>query len=139
MKSSGVKTKVNKKKKLENLQKRRLAFLEETVKFYSQDPKKLRNVDDNGICYYAPRNKSPGCAIGRHLNVKVAKKLDKDGGGQVDIVKDWLPQKLKNLGLDFLQEVQRFHDCYRYWNNHGLSGMGEIELEDIKKLYCGSK
>lgn len=54
-----------------------------------------------------------------------------EGNGVHDIV---LPLRLENHSL-LLQELQRLHDCSRYWNDDvvgGFSSAGEYEIEMIQ-------
>lgn len=59
----------------------KLEFLEDTVKYYSENTN--RRCVNNVIvgCYYSPENAgkigiSDGCAIGRHLKDSLKEKLD---------------------------------------------------------------
>jgi hypothetical protein len=112
------------KKSIKQLQ---LEFLEDMVEYYSADPKKRRNYDEeHEVCQYLPISKeSEGCAIGRKISKRLAKKLDNfiglgddyGSGTSVDSdgVFELLPQKLQNLGQEFLIDIQKFHDEKEHW------------------------
>jgi hypothetical protein len=110
------------KKSIKQLQ---LEFLEEMVEYYSADPKKRRNYNETiEACQYHPASEeSEGCAIGRKVSKRLAKKLDNfiglgdDDGTSVKCngIFKLLPQKLQRLGKRFLIDIQDFHDEKDYW------------------------
>lgn len=139
---------------METLQEKRLEFLNETVGFYTNNP---RSITETGECIYSPTSKSVGCAIGRHIEDKdLCKQLDNHRSGglaatEIFYTFDLLPEKLKALGKDFLQDVQDLHDCDVYWANTdlhsinfnlpssskvGLSVSGKEKYRTIVKFYC---
>jgi hypothetical protein len=92
------------------IQKKRLRFLNETVKHFSANP---RGIGKLGGCSY-----ENGCAIGIHLTPSLCKKLDKLG----DVYSIYsegklnkLPKKLLKLGVGFLADVQLLHDGDHNW------------------------
>lgn len=125
------------------LQEKQLAFLDETVEYYSADTNR-RCVNGN-MCYYSPKTArkesvSEGCAVGRHLPADFANYLD----GRATIISVHgifgnpglyakLPDELKELGKDFLGGVQRLHDVSENWNANGLTKQGKRAVEVIKR------
>ncbi len=121
------------------MQQRRAEFLDEGVKYYSEDTKRRATNTLGGCEYLTKRGKK--CFIGRHitdfsllenLDLK-AHSLDNslwDGFCQV------LPTNVIELGLRFLIDVQHLHDCSSYWGKKGLSKEGIEALERIKAEYC---
>lgn len=110
------------------LSERRLAFLEDTVKHF--------NINNRGYkpdaCLYAE-----GCAIGRHLTERNAKTLDKWPDLIDNILKDYrakyIPKWMRELGADFLRQVQRLHDTSGNWDDDGLTDWGKKEYAQIKR------
>ena len=75
-----------------------------------------------------------GCAIGRHILDKgLCKKLDNMSNGSVilDEVFELLPDNLKELGKNFLFEIQKLHDNKYNWNADGLSEKGVVAKNNI--------
>lgn len=114
-----------------SLQQRQLDFLNDTIKFYGEDPSR-RAATPNGCKYRTEDNK--GCAIGRHLNDELAKKLDNATGPAVfkKEIFDSLPENLRALTQEFLIVIQQLHDSRRNWGTTGLSDIGEKEVTHIK-------
>ncbi len=127
---------------MEKIRQLRLDFLEETINHYNINNRCVTKTD---TCLYSPiKNKSKGCAIGRHIrDKKLCKKLDKFGilenSVNNDEVFDLLPKKLQRLGQSFLIEIQNLHDYTPNWNETGLSEQGKIAVKRIKKLFCYAK
>lgn len=112
----------------------RRKFLEETISFYNSTN---RALDEGGNCVYHPTKNSPGCAIGRHMSKEALEKVGRSSYAvSADIVYEWLPMWIKELGKDFLVEVQRLHDRFEYWEDTGLSERGEEYVSSIKNTYC---
>jgi hypothetical protein len=118
-------------------QEKQLAFLEDTASFYNLGN---RSYSPRIGCMYAPSSeRTPGCAIGRHLSPELQRKLDKmypdfSVGISAAEAFELLPDGLKDLGRQFLSGVQALHDTDTNWNNEGLSERGEMEVEKIRGL-----
>lgn len=118
---------------------KQLAFLEETIAHYNNTN---RCSDGNGNCRYSPetlglQGQSEGCAIGRKLSSELALELDDQWIYSVrdQPVFSKLPKELRELGADFLMEVQALHDGDSYWTATGLSRDGKIRVERIKEIF----
>ncbi len=127
------------KNKKQPLAKRRLAFLNDTLEYYSTDVSR-RNIDDDRNCLYSPLNKnSDGCAIGRFMKKTDSAFLDKNKIGSIITVFNKYPERIplwmKSLGIDFLNVIQLLHDENDYWNEKGLSPDGKIRVDTIKRIY----
>lgn len=120
-------------------------FLQDTVDYYSLNPLERRNAitteDKYGTirveCKYTPiKQTSEGCAIGRHVKLKTAKKMD-----ELNLpinnprIFKLLPIKLRALGDGFLTRVQMLHDTDHYWSSTGLTDSGVDFLKQIIHLY----
>ena len=108
-------------------------YLEETVKYYSKDPYKLR-CQYEGSCKYSSGKKGVvGCAIGRKLTKKNREYFDRqymNGIAIEDILnldsdKKLLPVWMRNMKGTFLIGIQTLHDAEQYWDDKGLSKPGK--------------
>lgn len=118
----------------------KLEFLEDTVAYYSEDVNRRCRGAVN--CYYSPKNAdkigiSEGCAIGRHLKDSLKEKLDdtEESGVNTTVIFNKLPKKLRQLGQDFLTDIQILHDLQVYWNSKGLTKAGKEYYKAIKQKY----
>lgn len=117
-------------------QTKQLALLEETVNHYNS-----KNRAANTSCVYSPiPDVSEGCAIGRKIKDKqLCADLDahKHGGYGVSnqSVFNVLPDELKELGMNFLHDLQRLHDEPAYWDEKGLSLSGAECVRRIKDYF----
>lgn len=124
---------------MKTIEQKRMELLQETADHYNRH----NRCSANNSCCYSPKTIglegiSEGCAIGRKISKKLAKKLDSLDYSTVDdsTVFDRLPQKLRELGTEFLQALQSLHDYDGYWDESGLSEYGRKEVENIKNMYC---
>lgn len=124
---------------MKTIESRRLEFLEDTVRYYSEDVLR-RAVSKTGKCQYKTED-GRKCAIGRHI-IKdkdcEAFDMSKDNTVQEIIRKnpDCLPEHVKELGVVFLINIQKLHDSRLYWNDNGISQEGKQEIEVIKREHC---
>ena len=117
------------------LQEKQLAFLEETVAFYSINPRCVI-LGEGGMetCRYFADGLS-GCAIGRHVKDKqICMDWDESALTVSSIFQD-LPISLNELGRGFLQNIQDLHDNNDYWDEetNGLSQEGINKVKSIKQ------
>jgi hypothetical protein len=107
------------------------AFLRDTIQFYNSD--NLGMTDWS--CIYRATERSPGCAIGRHiLNKDRCKDMDGWGG-----LANWDSDRLIELGpilalgRAFLERVQNLHDDFaeENWCPEGLTKKGRESAEKI--------
>lgn len=111
-----------------DLKQAQKAFFEDTINHF--------NLENRGVskgisgCSY-----ESGCAIGRHLSQRLCKKLDNLSKSSVWSVFNYLPGKLRRLGVDFLDKVQILHDIIGNWDEKGLSEKGRERAELIKKTF----
>lgn len=126
---------MNKYRAIKNIKERQSQFLYDTIHHYNSNN---RCVDDIGQCYYHPTSKNTkGCAIGRHLAKKLAKQMDNGEFGVPSMrsnpnIFERLPVWMKEMGRDFLMEVQSLHDGLPYWDGNGLSGAGLYQVDALK-------
>ena|SRR5437899_12894836 len=119
------------------LQQKQLAFLEDTVKYYSEDTSRRATVRQR--CRYITDD-GRKCAIGRHLPDNLCKDLQEIADTESGSVSnrnifEKLPEDLKYLGVAFLEEMQGLHDRESEWGSQGLSKEGENTLMGIKRVY----
>lgn len=122
------------------IQQKRIEFLEETVKYYSEDINR-RCVSAAGRCLYDPtkagkEHVSEGCAIGRKVSTELQIKLDDIGGISNCDAFEILPEELQELGQEFLIQIQDLHDFSKNWNELGLSEKGVEMVNIIKRDFC---
>lgn len=115
-------------------------ILEETIKFYSENPN-LRGVVDGGCAYNGGSGKH--CAIGRCLMVKHKKLgINFRGNGQsvhslirinnVSSVDEMLSPKYRGHGLTFWENLQKLHDEVSHWDDNGITEKGKVFAEHLR-------
>lgn len=111
-----------------------LKLLEETINHYSKDTS--RRAVENGMCEYLTED-GRMCAVGRCL--------DKDKVDYIDINSVAVDSVLAMYYQPFMAEysgywgkfwdrLQNLHDISHFWNENGLTKLGEEEVEEIKLL-----
>lgn len=71
-----------------------------------------------------------GCAIGCQIQKSLAKDL---GRGSLEVVFTFLPKRLRDMGIDFLRDIQDIHDLENNYNEDGI-GWNEKGLKQIENL-----
>ena len=124
----------------EKRRQKRLALLEETILYYSENTLR-RCVIKNDQCYYdGTRNmqtQSDGCAIGRLIPNETAKLLDTYNDEDYSIVSLYylIPKKVQKYGKYFLSSLQELHDLNVNWDENGLTESGHRFVASIKNTY----
>jgi hypothetical protein len=121
---------MNKYEQITDIKKRREAFLDDTAAYYNINN---RGINDRGNCSY-----SAGCAIGRFLNPDLARTLDNKGSifsCGIEVIGQ-LPLWMQEMGGEFLESVQIFHDDEFYWDDNGLNRCGLNMLQQLKEKYA---
>ena len=80
-----------------------------------------------------------GCAVGRLIEDKdLCSRLDNSALSGVcrTEVFNQLPENVKELGQEFLQDLQKLHDNYQYWNENGLSDSGNKIMMQLETRWC---
>lgn len=130
-----------------------LEYLLDTLEYYSVDPEKRRSFiliePGRQSCKYAPvKETSEGCAIGRKLIGTTEQKQAWDKSyasymgivgtylGPINDVVDIRPEWMKDMSMNFLQELQRFHDNKSNWADVGLTREGKYNLKSILEEYA---
>jgi hypothetical protein len=111
-------------------------LLVSTVKFYTSENRGYNKKI--GECVYGSSEKSPGCAIGRHLTKENAIKLDDCvTTASVDVVissaelRCYLPDWMLKMDVQFLSKIQVLHDAARNWTLLGISQDGTDNVNKI--------
>lgn len=116
------------------LKEKQLDLLNETISFFNLGNRCIGS-DSSTACFYYYEGKE-GCAIGRKIEDKeLCKSLDKEGAVTRNYVFNLLPDNLKELGQDFLINVQGLHDTISFWTKTGLSEKGEEKVIEIKNEF----
>lgn len=117
--------------------KTKLEVIEETYKYYSEDPSR-RSLSETGECLYIGDGKR--CAFSRCCNEEDEKDLQQYEGMGAD-------EPLNGLGYDILKpeyrhedeifwcDLQRFHDDDKNWNKKGLTSIGIRKYDNLKSQY----
>lgn len=127
----------------EELKAARLAFLEDTIAYYSADVSRRAASVYEGCCYRTSDGRK--CAIGRHIpDDKYVEDIENKAANYTDVLA-LLPLEVAALSTssytfnrthyDFLHDVQRLHDHGEYWNITGLSEYGVSQVNVIKQRY----
>lgn len=119
---------------IEDIQARRLAFLEDTAKHYNEN----NRCSINGICQYRPSGPhTQGCAIGRWLerDNPIITLSSIPGSATIDCLEVYLPVWMREMGMDFLRGVQVLHDDVKCWDIEGITPYGESQVIHIKRMY----
>lgn len=128
----------------------KLKILEETVEFYSENP---RSIGENGFCVYFHED-GRRCAVGRCIDLKKKDQFLEmlDGlvrrkvyagfsgnalvnAGMIPDLDSFLEEKYKGHSSEFWEEIQQFHDHCANWEVDGeLSDYGRYELTRLKRI-----
>ena len=115
----------------DSYKQRRMKFLNDMVKFYSEDVSRRSKSEDGDWCCYLAYNGNK-CAIGRWIpEEKYVSSIERNGVNA--FVLSILPKEIANLDKCFLQDVQFLHDTNRYWTKFRLSVKGDAKMKYIKQ------
>lgn len=120
-----------------------LEFLEDTIQYYSVDPKGRRAVNERGVCKYRIFDKDDNvtakCAIGRYIpDRKYNSGVEGLLISELQFNKT-LSAKIRPLNTEFLIAVQRLHDGLDYgrdagfWDVNGLTEKGQEKADELRK------
>jgi len=141
--------------------KTKLEIIQETVKFYGDDPSRRAVIQSSETasgyaCVYFDPKTGNKCAFGRCANldaqifatapflrtVPLREKADwvralVDGSkgaeyANKELNKILLPE-YRGHDLEFWSAIQYFHDCDEHFTKTGLSELGKLELENLIK------
>lgn len=108
-------------------------FLNDMYCFYSMNPH-MRSVSSNGVdCFYHQKCEDGSikkCAIGRHiLEDKYSPEIENKPVDMLYFLDEIAPS-LRGLDMEFLREVQLFHDSNHIWDHSNE----EIRITQYNKL-----
>ncbi len=109
--------------------------LKETVEFYNLGNRAIQG--DN--CYYIT-NCGNKCAVGRLLTDKECHRIENFsitgiGDFYASEFEEYLPEKVAELGQEFLGKLQELHDWANNWTETGISKEGiEVANNIIKRF-----
>ena len=124
---------------------KKLEFLEDTIKYYSEDNN--RRCTKGQRCYYSPikagkEGISEGCAIGRFLDKNTQHLFDSQAENSINYLLSeneeyilLLPEWMRTFDFQFLRAVQKLHDDMGCWVENGLSDYGLEGVQFIKDTY----
>jgi hypothetical protein len=94
-----------------------------------------RAITSGGTCIYSGEI---GCGVGRLIEDKdLCAKLDSFGG--LPSVFEQLPENVRELGQEFLMDLQKLHDYDQHWTGNGLSNAGENFMNELEAIWCTEK
>jgi len=100
---------------------------------------KNRSADDTGEgCHYWMKKKGKvrRCAIGVELTMSKAEEMQKLYKEEfVHGIFNFLPKRLQDMGVDFLDCIQRLHDTCHFWTKEGISEAGQDYAKEIADEY----
>jgi hypothetical protein len=112
--------------------KTKLEIINETVAYYSEDPKRRANVA--GFCHYLTDD-GRMCAVGRCLSDE-GLKIAKDYRGRINSKLIALLKEEYHIdNSEFWINLQNLHDSAENWDDNGLTAIGKLVVEDIMDLY----
>ena len=118
-----------------------MQILEETVKFYDDDPTRrslLGPGEDQYNCVYASED-GQNCAIGRCLTEE-ALEQDPDSHTDSSVSGVWydmtsldksLRPQYRGHTMRFWERIQHLHDTPNYWDMKGLTNMGHVAFAEM--------
>jgi hypothetical protein len=126
----------------------KLEIINETVEFYSADPKRRSfYIDEKDVtkCLYNGKN-GEHCAVGRCLEDKYHEMgqdlpknsfalLDLFEGNDVKGLDEMLKEQYRGHEAQFWAELQRLHDNPRNWTETGISQIGQIHIDKVIQQY----
>lgn len=117
------------------IEERRLEFLEDTVKYYSEDVSR-RALTKEGSCKYKTED-GKKCAIGRFIiENKYNPNMDINSNmSAITLISEYegcLPIEIIKLGGTFLCSIQTLHDNKDFWDGVGLTPKGIEYISIIK-------
>lgn len=118
--------------KEKDLKQKRKEFLDDTVKYYSEDTSR-RSVLDK--CMYRTGD-GRKCAIGRYIPDDKYTTLIEGKNVISKLVYNLIPQNISMLGIDFLLSIQSLHDESDNWDKNGLTEKGKEYVNFIEEKYC---
>jgi len=115
----------------------------ETIEYYENNPEKRAIDSRTGLCVYHDRATGNMCAVGRHMknaqqdyecSITMLEKNGEDVQNE-DIWKE-MKEEYSDISIKVWEELQIFHDRPEYWNNLGLSALGQECKEKLLSTYC---
>lgn len=133
------------------MQKTKVQIIDETVEYYSADPKR-RAVANMDRCFYYIEGDNRLCAFSRcMIDPRMGEKI---AGGVRSLVKQLYPNTDMSLeeskimvptgilkpeydghNIVFWTDIQGIHDTSINWNDEGLSGIGKARVGILKERY----
>ena len=128
------------------IQLTKVEIIEETAKFYGEDPIGRRAMSKDGeACVYLNKKTGCKCGIGRCMLKSILNRLTNSdmstGIKSLLLKKDTLIDKIlfvryRGHDLYFWVEIQNLHDTEYYWKGEeGLTGQGEQYKANLLEKY----
>ena len=117
---------------MKTIQEKQLEFLNDTISHFNSTNRGINKTVGN--CSYVA-----GCAIGRHLPKELCERFDSGDYKYTAILNlnifNQLPDNLKELTIEFLDQIQGLHDREYYWDEKSLTNEGLEKVNIIKAKF----
>lgn len=117
---------------IEDIKKRRLAFMDEAVAYYSTDVTRRAKYGILNHCLYKTKD-GKKCMIGRYISDENYDVKLENLTIHNERIQKSIPKNILELGVEFLHRMQLLHDHDHFWNKDGLTEQGKLELKTIIK------
>lgn len=133
---------------MEHLSK--IQIIEETVAYYSENPKERRGLNENESCVYSNEEQTRFCAVGRVLinPLDLENKVQEHSNysdGTIDTIgreysgniQEVFKEQYRGHEMSFWRELQILHDdfTYRYWTDDSITEEGLLYVKKLKEKY----
>lgn len=120
---------------MKTIQERRLEFITTELQPYIDNPS-LRAINSKGLCVYLDKTTGNKCLVGKQIpKEKYKEEFEDESLYGSDKVWESLPEEIKELGREFLSELQHLHDSSKFWSPE-FNKEGKTYLEETIKEYC---
>lgn len=124
-----------------SIKERMIAFLYDTAKFYNLENRAVIGESPSTYaCSYYRTEKSPGCAIGRHVDLDDCEEKQCSLAisaivGSCKFFDSLIPNWMKEMDINFLRDIQILHDLRGHWQHDGIGPYGVYFLTEMLKTY----
>ena len=99
-----------------------------------------KDEDGDTICHYYTSPGGPRCGVGILVPEEVAKEMEDNYARKgIHHILSLFPKgipSLRKYSSGFLSNLQALHDTDDCWESHGLSELGKVMAEGIKRNHC---
>lgn len=122
--------------------KTKIEIIEETAAFYNSSNRGIDKTGGGSQCVYKDPSTGNMCAVGRCLetlpennNLSVIYLFRADVGRKASY--SMLKPEYRIEDIHFWQELQKFHDTEKYWDDKGLTKDGLYRKNELLEIFAG--